>query len=66
MWLGKIMIPSALIPGTWEYATLHSERDLADAIKVKKLEKGRLSWITKDPVETHDSLQIRTLSNSKG
>lgn len=45
------MIPSAWIPGTREYVNLHSERDLADVIKVKKIEKGKLLWITKvDPI----------------
>lgn len=38
----------ALILGTCDCVTLHGKRDFADAIKVKVLEMGRLSWIIQE------------------
>ena len=52
--IGRIMAPKdayALIPGTHEYITLHSNSNFADVIKSTNLEMGRLSFIIQvDPI----------------
>lgn len=35
----------ALIPKAYEYVILHGKRDIADVIKFKDPEMGRISWI---------------------
>lgn len=48
-------------PGTCEYVTLHGKKDFADGVKVKDLEKRRLSPYPGGPIQLHEFLKAENL-----